>query len=699
MYNNYIMKHRSLLFIGLITAGLSLSSCNFVDILSDKLRFIEISQESIPNYVVGESFFDKCDLAITGIYYSGDTKKLNRNEVAFNLTLNGSTKNIYTPFTSEGSYKLTVSKDNIKSNTLTVSVYAATQYVSDIDVNGQNTIEENKIVPLSLSVTPTNFTVPITYTYTNPDVISVSKVSETSYEVKGLTLGGADITFKALKDESSYFEKVFHVSVTESQKVKIEQTYSDFVHNNYYSTSNCPTVGDVNLLVIPVWFKDSQSYFPSSYQNNVKDDINKVFFGTKEQTGWHSVKSFYEEESDGLLILNGKISEWYTPDVTSLQANAFSNKEQASFIKTATNWYFNNHEDSRKKYDSDEDGYLDGVMFIYAAPDYQVYSSFSGNMWAYCYYVQDTTLKNKDNPGVNGFFWASYDFMYGSNKAYERSGGGYCNGDTSHCLLDSHTYTHEMGHMFGLEDYYDYSKTISPTAGFSMQDNNVGGHDPYSTMAFGWSDPYIPTGSCEITINDFQSSHDIILLSPSWNKNNSPFDEYLLLELYTPTELNKFDSDYQYDGNYPRGPQKAGIRVWHVDARLMTVAGKFITDAKSSVKFYTAFNNTYKTTAEDENGRNSFSYDITYRDDYQRFNLLHLIRQAKSGQSYMSTSDLSATDLFVANSTFDMESYKSQFYKNDGLLDSGKALGWSFKVKNIVNDTDESYATIELIKA
>ena len=50
-----MMKHRSLLFIGLITAGLSLSSCNFADILADKLKLIEISQESIPNYVVGES--------------------------------------------------------------------------------------------------------------------------------------------------------------------------------------------------------------------------------------------------------------------------------------------------------------------------------------------------------------------------------------------------------------------------------------------------------------------------------------------------------------------------------------------------------------------------------------------------------------------------------------------------------------------
>ena len=62
----------------------------------------------------------------------------------------------------------------------------------------------------------------------------------------------------------------------------------------------------------------------------------------------------------------------------------------------------------------------------------------------------------------------------------------------------------------------------------------------------------------------------MILLSPSPNSSNSPFDEYLLLEYYTPTGLNKFDCDYSYHYpyDYPQGPKASGIRVWHVDARL-----------------------------------------------------------------------------------------------------------------------------------
>ena len=54
----------------------------------------------------------------------------------------------------------------------------------------------------------------------------------------------------------------------------------------------------------------------------------------------------------------------------------------------------------------------------------------------------------------------------------------------------------------------------NPSGCFSMQDYNVGGHDPYSMMALGWVKPYIPTDSCEIKIKPFQTNHDLILLTP-----------------------------------------------------------------------------------------------------------------------------------------------------------------------------------------
>ena len=91
------------------------------------------------------------------------------------------------------------------------------------------------------------------------------------------------------------------------------------------------------------------------------------------------------------------------------------------------------------------------------------------------------------------------------------------------------------------------------------------------------SSNYIPNNI--ITIGDFATTHDIILLTPEWNSYDSAFDEYILLELYTPTGLNKFDTDYQYSGRYPQGLNLCGVRMWHVDARLYSeYKGKITTN-------------------------------------------------------------------------------------------------------------------------
>ena len=161
-------------------------------------------------------------------------------------------------------------------------------------------------------------------------------------------------------------------------------------------------------------------------------------------------------------------------------------------------------------------------MLIYGAPDYGSLDDDSrSNLWAYCFWIQDQSVKSVSSPGANVFFWASYDFMYSSSKAYQRTGkSNYGGGDTTYCSLDTHTYIHEMGHVFGLEDYYDYSGQYNPAAGFSMQDNNVGSHDPFSSYALGWGKAYIPTETTTINLKPFQDSGEMILLSPNPDSNN-----------------------------------------------------------------------------------------------------------------------------------------------------------------------------------
>ena len=696
------MKKRVLAFIGFVTLGLTLASCNFVDILASKIKSIKLD-DGVNAYVVGETFFDRSSLSIDLTYFNGTTESVTKNDVAIYMTRNSVSYNPSTAFTTAGEYYVTVQKNGVNSNTITVKVLAENQYVSNITVAGSATVEETSIKTLTLNVTPSDFTVPTECEISDTSKIAVTKKKDTSFEVKGLAAGNVTLTFKSKSSATTYFSVNFEMEVTIKRKTEIAQTYNDYIKNSYYTVSACPLEGNVNLLVIPVWFTDSENFINPDKKETVRNDIYKAYFGSESETGWESVSSFYMKESNNELNLSGTVSEWYECNLSSLTVAMYDTTSnptpQNSLVKKAVNWYFSNHSDARSNYDSDNDKYLDGVMLIYGAPDDQLYTYQQGlikgeNMWAYCFWIQEAALSTI-TPNV--YFWASYDFMYSSNKAYTQTGYSYGNGDTSHCLIDSHTYIHEMGHVLGLEDYYDYANgATSPAAGFSMQDNNVGSHDPFSLMAFGWADPYIPTESVTVRIDDFQSSHDVILLTPSWNSYNSPFDEYVLLELYSNTGLNKFDCDYHYRNRYAQGPQAVGIRVWHVDARLLKKSsrtlGSFTSPNVSVGSVVQGFNNTSTTARESE------AHMCLHQDDYQKMNLLQLIRNSAT-KTYTDKSDLSAADLFTQGSTFSLNEFNKQFVKGT-TLDNGSALGWSFSVNSIINNGDGTYsAVINLVKA
>lgn len=525
---------------------------------------------------------------------------------------------------------------------------------------------------------------------------SNSGTTTSSSNLDGSSFSNSSTSSSSSNSSSSSFNNTNNL-----EKTNLNYTYKDYTTNSVYPVDSCPSVGTVKLLIIPIWFTDSTTYIKTAKKETVREDIKKAYTGSTSETGWHSVKTYYEEESQGKLTINATVSSWYEINKKSTyyyndaSTGTYTTKT-TDLVLEAVNWYFtNNPSDSRKNYDADGNGYLDGVMLIYGAPDTQALNNESAdNLWAYCYWLQDEKLKNTSNPGANTFFWASYDFMYGKTRAMTQTGTSYANGDTSHCTIDAHTFIHEMGHVFGLDDYYDYSNSkYVPAGGFSMQDYNVGGHDPYSVMALGWASPYIPTESTTITIGAFSETHDLILLSTGFNSYKSPFDEYLLLELYTPTGLNELDSKYQY-GSYPTGPSTTGIRLWHVDARLtyvnsLTSVGEpiYSTSLTSNVEagyygVYHAMSNTYGS----EEG-----YISPLGSSYSNYNILQLIRNNKSS-SYKPSDTLSSTSLFGNGSSFNISSYSKQFVQGTK-TNAGMAFNWLFKV-SISGNT----ATIQLTK-
>lgn len=665
--------------------GLLLSSCDFINSIfkgKDKVVTLQsIAVETLPTkttYFEGETF-DPNGLCIIATYSTSDGENTqrrsvsylaNENKFIFSVSLDTPLKPLdkeikVTYYEKSTSFDITVNRlptvemISVKNLPKTTYFEGATFNPSGLEIEAKYSNGETKVVSYNENKDDFTFS------------ISLDKLLETS-----------DHTIEVIYKEKNASFDIDVTEVSKIEKTKLSYTYDDYTKNNAYNIDNCPLQGSPKLLIIPVWFNDSDNFIIESKKENVRNDIEKAYFGTKEDTGWNSVKSYYEEESKNKITLSATVTDWYEVDISYTEYAPESKVEAtSSLVKKASSAYFTNHpSDNRKNYDSNNDGYLDGVMLIYAAPDYQSLNNEAyKNLWAYCYWTRASS--NKTSPVANAFFWASYDFMYGSN-ALEKTGTSYGRGYSEHGIkIDTHCFIHEMGHVFGLEDYYDYSYyAYNPAGGFSMQDYNVGGHDPYSVMAYGWASPYIPTKSMTISIGDFQSTHDVILLA-NHSVSNSPFDEYLLLEYYTPTGLNKFDSTYRYMQSYPNGSRVPGIRLWHIDARLYSYR-------------------TYKSTTNPSDGNvvhmMSNSYDnkggSPLGSDYYNYNILQLIRNDTTA-TYTPIDNFSESSLFNEGDTFDMSTYSSQFVNGANMNDKNP-LGWSFKVEY----TNESKAIITLTK-
>ena len=94
----------------------------------------------------------------------------------------------------------------------------------------------------------------------------------------------------------------------------VSVTYKDYIDNNYFQKSATPVSGHPKLAIIPVWFNDSNNFIEVSKRDTLKNDISTAFFGTTEETGWNSVSSYYLNESQNALKLEGYVSNWYEID-------------------------------------------------------------------------------------------------------------------------------------------------------------------------------------------------------------------------------------------------------------------------------------------------------------------------------------------------------------------------------------------------
>jgi len=513
-----------------------------------------------------------------------------------------------------------------------------------------------EIVLPSLSLTPSEDG---SSTSTETPTSSETTTSTTSSEVTSSSNPTSDAS------SSSEFTPVGYV-----------KNNSPTINLNQYRTASgytgLPTTGEVKLLVIPVTFTD---YRCGSVCATRKDQIQKTFFGEASDTSWHSVKSYYETSSYGALTLTGVVTDWFNSSWSSSQFAALTTDEGDydyafdptwAMLDAAVSWYKTTSGSNLTEYDTDQDGFIDSVYLVYNNPNSSNANYVGAGdrvYWAYTYWHYN----NYGNGNVNSpvgmtLVWSSYDFMH---EGYGVNG------------IDAHTYIHELGHAFGLDDYYTYTDgDWGAIGGVDMMDYNIVDHNAFSKYLLGWTNPFVLNGNqttTTVVLKPFESSGEFFLLGNNWN--GSAFDNYLIFEFYTPTGINLKDSQAAYPGNGLRGFTVPGVKIYHVDARL----GRYSNSTGAFSGYTDSLNNSgnYPLVAH------SNSLEYTQNDNYK---LIHLIEEG--GINTFIDGDTATNEtLFRQGDTFNPTAkHANFFYHQTGRFNDQSLIGYQVNVTTLTNE-------------
>lgn len=430
------------------------------------------------------------------------------------------------------------------------------------------------------------------------------------------------------------------------------------------------SLGTQNILVIPVVIK---GYEKNATAKN-KERLEKTFFGDSSATSWESLSSYYEKSSFGKLNITGMVSDWYECGYTASQIASFKGSgDYADYydptwtiLENAVKWFKTTTGSNCKEYDNDGDGYIDGVWLVYSAPNYSNNMNVSENVfWAYTF-ADYQAEENVSSPNAYHYCWGSYDFM---DEGYGTSG------------TDAHTYIHETGHLMGLDDYYDYNGVGTPMGYVDMMDGNIIDHCAYSKFALGWIDPYLVNGSCEINLKPASTSGQAIILPTSGGFNGSAFDEYIMMEFYTPDVLNAKDTATPYTSGV-QGFSERGVRIYHVDARMATSHYNISSGGWGNFSYTDTLktSNVDSTVIAHTNTPSTRTAD-SYNYMNAQFRLIQLIDC--SGKNYAKTQKMADNSvLFQNNDSFSFSAYKSQFPQTTKMND-GTSLDYTVSFSNM----------------
>jgi len=421
--------------------------------------------------------------------------------------------------------------------------------------------------------------------------------------------------------------------------------------NTIYTNAGSPHVdgyhideaAEIHAMVVPFGFTDDDLQDRQTAANIER--FKTCFFGTNEEIqakgGLYSLAGFYQQSSYGHSNFQGQVlPSWCLYNGTTAQfASASSGGAGVYAANYARNWYISEYAKENHGalgadahpltwFDVNNDGYID-LMWVVYSKDYR-----SGtDWWAYVTYTGNPA--NKTSPNVKTLAWASLRFL---DNGY----GGY----------DTHTFIHETGHTFGLDDYYDYTDSWAPMGGVDYMDHNLGDHSMFSKFSLGWTRPWVVDDDALITLRPGTTTGDCFIL-PSPGYNGTAFDEYMMVELMAPVGLA--EQDYKNGYQNTTGFTQPGIRITHVDNRVYAGSHDVPLTTNPEEGLDTRIGNSHM-------GRSGVKVDGDYwthedgkRTSYSQFSIMEANCDQDKNWTLTSTYNASNASLFQKNGFFNLK--------------------------------------------
>lgn len=432
--------------------------------------------------------------------------------------------------------------------------------------------------------------------------------------------------------------------------------------NKDLDSSYAPTIGEQTVLFVPVHLAGDPTYTwtlntLNKYKNYGQDLTN--YYTNASNGKIHNPVTMLATKTDDIY----QAGESYTED--SFMGETFEEgySHLLDLFQEIIDYYSSRIDLSN--YDSDGDGFIDSIHFIVDGSDNNTWGSTLWPHMATTGFPKGT----KNKPNVH---------------AYSLSNLGHDSG--------AYTTIHEQGHIYGVQDYYDYSYSGMDLVGhFDMQSSNMGDWNAFSKLSAGWANAYVynyEEEDCSITINPAGTSNDCIIV-PTRDYNNSPFDEYILIELVT--RVGNYTNDWYSDlGN-------GGIRVSHVDARLWGCDLTDIDDINKDSPHVTGGN--FVKTLDNEYDYTFLAFSNSLGDEYPqcyieefegRYHLYHVLQRGNVNTFQSgSRTYLTSGDLFKTNDTFTIgehdgyTDYGPNFFANYDRLNSEELFNLGISFTNV----------------